>query len=236
MATLLRKNEFDIPTTPFKREDEFQVVASDGGLGRNLPQRMGHAAWGPMFLMAVVAFPTAVVLAIVRATLISEGDPADAEAIAQLHHVTAGVMFIGFLAVFSAISFAIARILGEFRAGGGLVQETAGVKVQTLKMPGTAKGMLGFMMMGMMLILVPVILHFVAAGAVVGPTEAELVDSEQWFVVLEGIRRFGIVSYLIGIALGLGAIIHVLRFQATRIREVAEEGQSREQREPSPQS
>lgn len=224
MAVLMKFNEVDVPTNPVERHDEFKVVASDRGPGRNLPQRMGRALWGPMFLMAVMAFPVAVVLAIVRASLISGGDPADAATIAQLEHVTAGVMFIGFLAVFSAVSFAIARILGEFRAGGGLVQETAAVKVQTLKMPAAAKAMLFFMMMGMMLVLVPVILHFVAASAVVGTTEAELLRSEQWFAVLEGIRRFGVANYLFGIALGLGAIVHVLRFQATRIVEVAQEG------------
>jgi len=38
---------------------------------------------------------------------------------------------------------------------------------------------------------------------------------------LEGIRRFGTVLYLFAIALGLGTIIHVLRFQAIRIRELA---------------
>lgn len=232
MATLIKYNEVDVPTTPARRPDGFEVVISDRGLGRNLPQRMGRMLWGPMFALAVMAFPLAVILAIVRATLISGGDPADAETIAQLQHLTAGVMFIGFMAVLSAISFAIARILGEFRAGGGLVQETTGVRVQTLTMPGTAKGMLFLMMMGMMLILVPVVLHFVAAGSVVGPTQAELVRSEQWFEVLEGIRRFGVANYLFGIALGLATIVKVLRFQATRIREVAQE---RGHRQPSPQ-
>lgn len=219
----LFSNEIKAPTTPLQRSDGFRVVVSDRGLGRNFPQRMGKALWGPMWVMAIMAFPVAVVLAIVNANLVAGGDAADAVTIAQLQHVTAGVMFIGFMAVLSAVTFAIARILGEFRAGGGLVQETAGVQVQTIKMPGTAKLMLLLMMMGMMLVLVPVILHFVAAGTVVGPAESELLRSEQWFTVLEGIRRFGVASFLTGIAFGLATIITVLRFQSVRIREVAQE-------------
>ena len=218
---LLRYNEVSAPAAKLRRHDGFQVVVADRGLGRNLPQRMGRSLWGPMLVMALMAFPVAVILAIVRASLIaSAGAP---ETIAALEHVTAGVMFIGFMAVLSAVSFAIARILGEFRAGGGLVQETAGVKVQTLRMPGTAKLMLFLMMMGMMLVLVPVVLHFVVAATVVGPSEAALTSAEQWFVALEGVRRLGIGAYLLGIAFGLATIIRVLRFQSTRIGELSQE-------------
>lgn len=225
MASLLERNEVDVPTHPGHRTDGFAVVESDRGLGRNLPQQMGRRLWAPMFAMALMGFAAGLVVAIVRASLIADGDPADIATIARLQHVGAALIFIGFASVFAAISFAIARILGEFRAGGGLVQETAGVTVQTLRMPGTAKGMLLGMMMGMMLILVPVVLHFVAAGAVVSAAEADLLRSEQWFITLEGIRRLGIVTYLVGITLGLATIIRVLRFQAIRIREVAEEAQ-----------
>jgi hypothetical protein len=59
-------------------------------------------------------------------------------------------MAIGFAAVFAAISFAIARILGAFRKGGGDVQEAAGTEVRTLKMPLTAKLFIAVMAMGMM--------------------------------------------------------------------------------------
>lgn len=220
MATIA--SEFNVPARPGRRPDDFKVVVSDRSLGRNLPQRVANRLWAPMFAMAVMAFPAAVILAIIRANLVAGADPADVETIAALQHVTAGVMFLGFASVFSAITFAIARILGAFRAGGGSVQETAHVEVQTLKMPVTAKEMLGGMMMAMMLILIPVVLHFVAAASVVGPTEADLLRSEQWFDVLEGIRRLGVGMYLASIMLGLATIIRVLRFQAARIQEVAD--------------
>ena len=127
------------------------------------------------------------------------------------------VAAFGFLGVFSAISFAIARILGRFRKGGGDVQEATGSKVQTLKMPKTAKVFILSMMVGMMLILLAVVLHFVAAGSTSdwGPE-----SSDRWSTVLESFRRTGVAMYLFGIALDLGTIIHVLRFQATRVREL----------------
>jgi hypothetical protein len=131
-------------------------------------------------------------------------------------------MFIGFASVFGAISFAIARILGEFRNGGGDVQEATGRVVQTLRMPLTAKLFLATMMMAMMTIVGAVVAHFVFAGDIVN-TPHSLALSEQRFIVLEGIRRFGVALYLFAIVLGLASIIQVVRFQSARIRELPTE-------------
>ena len=131
-------------------------------------------------------------------------------------------MFIGFAAVFAAISFTIARILGEFRKGGGELQEATGRTVKVLKMPFTAKLFIGTMAMAMMALVIASILHFVFAADVDG-TAASLQDAEQRFIVLEGIRRGGVVVYLLSFLLGLGTIIEVLRFQSIRIRELAGE-------------
>jgi len=218
--TTLTMNEFDLPVRPGHRDD-YLVDVTDHSLGRNLPQRVAARLWAPMLAMALMAFLAAVVLAAVRAGLVSDADPADAATIARLGHITAGVMFIGFASVFSAITFAIARILGEFRSGGGLIQEAAGVEVETLRMPATAKAMIAGMMLAMMLILVPVALHFVAAGSVVGSAEVDLLRAEQWFDRLEAVRRVGVSVYLASIALGLATVVRVLRFQTVRIREVA---------------
>ena len=202
--------------------DGFAVEISDRGLYYNAPQKMGNRLWAPMFLMAVMAFPVALILSFVRASTIADASSAaDIEDAAQLGHLIAGVGFIGFLAVFAAISFAVARILGRFRKGGGEVQEATGSKVQTLKMPNTAKAFMLSMMMGMMVIAVAVVLHFVAAGNV-GTWSLESV--ERWARVLEGFRRLGVAVYLFGIALGLGTIIHVLRFQSIRIRQLPDHG------------
>ena len=50
-----------------------------------------------------------------------------------------------------------------------------------------------------------------------------LAKAPQWSIWLEGARRFGVATYLLGIAFGLGTIVTVLRFQAVRIRELPEE-------------
>lgn len=195
----------------------FEIEASTRSLGRNLPQRIGRVLVLPMLAMAAMAFPAALAVGIVRASKVSDG--ASPATIAELTHVGAGLMFLGFAAVFAAIAFAIARILGEFRNGGGEVQEAAGRTVQTLKMPLTGKVFLGAMAMAMMTLLAAVVLHFVfAADITSSPTSLE--DAEQRFVVLEGVRRAGIATYLLSIVLGLATIIQVLRFQAVRIRQL----------------
>lgn len=199
---------------------DFDIVTSDHSLGRNVPQNIGRALWFPMWLMAVMGFTIGVILAVVRANEIVDGG--DAATILQLRHVVAGFMFIGFASVFAAISFAIARILGEFRSGGGDLQQSTGREVRTLKTPMTATVFIITMAMAMMAIVIAVILHFVFAADIVNTT-ASLEQAEQRFIVLEGIRRTGIAVYLISFMLGLGTIIQVLRFQAIRIRELAGE-------------
>ena len=198
----------------------FDIVTSDHGLGRNLPQRIGRALWLPMWLMAFGFFTVGFVIGVIRADEIADGGGADT--IAQLQHVGAGFQFLGFAALFAAISFAIAKILGEFRKGGGEVQEATGRVVQTLKMSLTAKLFLATMAMAMMAIVIASILHFIFA-ADIDATAASLEDSEQRFLVLEGIRRGGIAVYLIAFLLGLATIIQVLRFQAVRIRQLVDE-------------
>lgn len=202
------------------RTDEFKVEVSARSPGYNLPQKVGRTLWGPMLLMAVLAFPVAFILGAVRAGEIADG--AAATTIESLRHVGAGVMFLGFASVFAAISFAIANILGAFRRGGGEIQEAVGVQVQTLKMAVTGKIFIAGMMMAMMVILGAVVAHWVLASSV-SSGDLSLVDSERAFVWLEGIRRIGVAMYLTAITLGLGTIITVLRFQARRVRELADE-------------
>ncbi len=201
------------------KTDTYDYEISSKGLGYNKPQEMGRKLWAPMFVMSLMAFAVGIALAISRATIVSDFGVADEGAL-RLSHLIPAVQFIGFLAVFSAVSFAIARILGAFRKGGGEVQETAGTQVQTLKMPKTAKLFMASMAMGMMIILAMVVLHFVAA-ANVGTWSVETLA--RWGDVLEGFRRLGVALYLFGITFGLGTIITVLRFQAARVRQLPAE-------------
>ena len=204
---------------------EFKVEVSRHNLGLNLPQRMGRRLWLPMFLMGIMAFPVGLILAAIRASLIADGtDPATVAALGQ---VVPGVQFIGFMSIFSAIVFAIARILGAFREGGGSVQESTGRRVLTLVMPPTAKAMLALMMMAMMMLVFAIIAHFVLAGivgnAVLDGDQALVRTVSSWCTWFEGVRRLGVAVYLLSISLGLATIVTVIRLQSRRIRELAEE-------------
>ena len=132
-------------------------------------------------------------------------------------------MFFGFTMVFTGIAFAIARILGEFRVGGGRTQEIAGSNVKTLRMPATGKAFIGIMAMAMMLLMAAVIGH-VIVGLQINAGSMSLVSAEQWDIGLEAVRRFAVQLYLFSIALGLATIIYVVRFQSIRIREIAKIG------------
>lgn len=204
-------------TTTTVTDLKYEVTAKNPGF--NLPQRLGRALWAPMWAMAAVGFVAAIIAAGVRADAVASG-AAEATVQAQAHLVT-GLMFVGFASVFAAISFAIARILGVFRDGGGRIQETLGVKVHTVKMPVTAKAFIVLMMMAMMAILGAVIAHFVtAAGTASGAIS--VVDSESTAIALEAVRRLSVAVYLVAIGLGLATITSVLRFQSIRLRELAD--------------
>ena len=204
---------------------EFKVEVTQRNPGMNLPQRMGRLLWLPMLLMGAMMLPVLLVLGAVRGALISDGD--EAKAVAVLGHVVPGVEGVLFIGIFSAIVFAIARILGAFREGGGGVQESAGRRVLTLVMPPSAKTMLMLMMMGMMMLLFATVTEFVlaglAGGAVNDGDEAQLQSIASWETWLEGLRRIAVSTYLLSIAFGLATIVTVIRLQSRRIRELARE-------------
>ncbi len=197
----------------------FKIDHATGPAALLRPHRMGNKLWKPMFAMGIMGLGVSLALAIVRASLIGDADPGDAETIEQLRHFVTGTLFLGFTGIFAAISFAIARILGVFRVGGSQVQDDVTTDVHTLKMPVTAKAFVMLMMMGMMGVAVGSVANIIAG---VSFTEAaDLVDSQQWYVFSAGLRRVGVALYLTGITLGLVTIINVIRFQTMRIRELA---------------
>ena len=207
------------------KHGEFDVTLSDRVPDLLLPQKLGVWLWRPMLIMAVMAFPIAFILGAIRADLVADlatvSDRADKAALDQ---IVPAIMFLGFASVFAAIVFAIGRILGALRTGGGQVQETSGRQVITLSMPMTAKAMLMLMMMAMMMLLFAVVVHVILGinvnTAVLHGNEASVATIESWATWLEGLRRFGAALYLVSISLGLATIIQVLRFQSARIREL----------------
>lgn len=200
---------------------QFDVDVSDRPQEPTLPQKLGGKLWLPMLVMALMAFAIGFVLALIRANEIATSG--DLDNIVALAHFVPAAMFLGFASVFAAISFAIAKILGEFRTGGGGVQEAAGARVESLKMPPSGKAFIVGMMMAMMTLLAAVVLHVIVGSAILAGSSAALADAEQYAIWLEGVRRFGVALYLLAITLGLGTIIYVLRFQAIRIHELPTE-------------
>ncbi len=196
---------------------DFNTETSTKALDVNVPQLAGRALWAPAFAMSLIGFIAGMTIAIVKAVAIADGDAVLA---ASLNNYGIAAMFFGFTMVFTGISFAIARILGEFRVGGGRTQEAAGSGVKTLKMPVTAKAFIGLMAMAMMILMAAVIAH-VVVGFQINAETLSLVDAEQWDLWLEAARRFAVQLYLFAIALGLATIIYVIRFQSIRIREIA---------------
>ncbi len=209
-------------TKPYRQD--FDVEVTPTGLGLNFAQWLGTTLWLPMLLMALMAFPVALILAFVRAGVVAQGSqPAQAAALGQFE---VAAVFLGFASVFAAISFAIARILGVLRRGGGSVQETARRAVHTLRMPLTAWLFIVGMMMAMMLLVAAVIGHVIlginVAGASADDTST-FTAVATWSEWLEGVRRFGVSTYLVSIALGLATIVKVLHFQSVRVRELPAE-------------
>ncbi len=199
--------------------NDFTTETTTKAPDRIMPQKAGSALWRPMFIMALMGFAIGFTLSIVRASMISAGD--DPLQIAAFGQYVSAAMFFGFAAVFAAISFAIAKILGEFRVGGGSIQEAAHSDVETLKMPGTSKAFIGLMAMAMMIILAAVVAH-VVVGVSIAAGDWSAVTAEQWTIWLEAARRFGVVLYLFAITLGLVTIAKVIRYQTFRIRQVAD--------------
>ncbi len=197
-----------------------RIEITEVPVGRNLPQRIGRALWAPMLVMALMAWPIALVLGILRSRTISDGDIQAAAALGQFVPAAA---FVGFAAVFSAIAFSIARILGEFRVGGGQVQQALAARVHTLAMPMIAKAFIATMAMAMMLLVSAVIAHIVVGVGIAGGDPQLLADAERWSVGLEAVRRFGSVLYLFSILLGLATIATGIRFQVDRLRALSAE-------------
>ncbi len=198
--------------------NDFTTETTTKAPDRIMPQKAGNALWRPMFVMALMGFAIGIILSVARSNMIASGD--EALQIAAFGQYVTAAMFFGFATVFAAISFAIAKILGEFRVGGGSVQEAAHSDVETLKMPRTAMAFIVLMALAMMMILGAVVLH-VVAGTNIAAGAWSAVRAERWTIWLEAVRRFGVAVYLFAITFGLVTIAKVVRFQTFRIRQVA---------------
>ena len=214
-----------------------RVITRDRAPGYTLAQLMGKYLWLPMTAMGAMAIGTALGLSVAQATigadLFERFDATDKANFETLGTLSGGFVLLGIGFLLSGISFALARIAGIFRVGGGQVQEAVGRDVQTLAMPGTAWAFLMLMMMGLMIVIAGFVAQVVAAVNVhdawinaAGPNGAIAykLGRAQTITTWAGpVQRFGVATLFTGIAFMLATIIRILRFQATRIKALAEQ-------------
>jgi hypothetical protein len=176
--------------------------------------RLAGLMWLPMLAMAAMALFVGFVLALVAAGNVAT-DPALA---ASQRAWVQGVQFLGEGFALAGISFLLARILSALRSGGGEVQESLGLTVETLRMPVTAKLFVALMMAGLMVEIV----QFVAYAIVAGMTDPiQIVAASTW---LGPLREFGLGIMLAAIVLALATIARALDFQTARIVQIITRG------------
>lgn len=216
-------------------------------------QRMAAIMWAPMLLMGLMIVFSALGLSVVKASFASdyfgapkalrEAGDAPAFLIDKRQFIEAvdvwlpGLQLLGIGFILSAITFALANILGVFRAGGVQVQQAFGKEPQALTPPITAKLFPMLMMMGLMVLIVNVIIAGVVGaiawdvyGNPVATIDAAEPDStllrdlgtvQTFKAWLEPFKFVGIAAILVGISMAVHTILQVIRFQGQRIRELA---------------
>ncbi len=223
--------------TVFTQIAHDRVITRDRTPGYNLAQYMGKYLWLPMTVMGAMVVLTALALgvaqAVIGADLFKKFDATDKAAVETLATLSGGFVLLGIGFLLSGISFALARIAGIFRVGGGQVQEAARSEVHTLAMPWTAWAFLMLMMMGLMIVVAGFVVQVVAAVNIhdawihaAGPDGAiayKLGRAQTLTTWAGPVQRFGVAALFTGIAFMLATIIRILRFQATRIRQLSEQ-------------
>ena len=214
-----------------------RYVETDEPPGLTLPQTVGGHLWAPATLMGLALVATAFALAATRSQmsvdLSEEFTPVRKANLEVLGQLIPGFMFLGLGMIFAGISFAIARILGIFRTGGGVVQQGIGKGIKTPLRPVTVMIFLAGMMMAMMVLVFTFVGHIYAAtqahdawinatSAGIAGNEAALGRAETWGTWLDGLRRFAVGLYLTSIAFGLATIIKAIGFLTLRMKELTE--------------
>lgn len=173
--------------------------------------KMAKTMWFPMLAMGFMALLGGLVISLIAAGQSNTGSFNSAFAWAQ------GTQFLGEAMLLGGISFLLGSILAALRAGGGLVQESLGITVKTLKMPASAKAFVGLMALGVMLGIAQFVLYgYVAVNASNSPG--------AWFAWLGPLRELSLGLILAGIVLALYTIGTALSFQFNRIKEIVATG------------
>ncbi len=195
--------------TPFGTCDLSESAPKELGI-----HRMAKTLWAPMLVMGLMLVAVGFVVALVWAGNVGS----DPETALGASAWAQGLQFLGEAMVLGGISFLLASILAGLRAGGGKVQQSLGLPVQTLQMPVTAKVFIGLMMAGMVLAIVQFI------GYIATTQFDTAVDVFTWFAWLGPLRELSLGLLLAGIVMALATIGNVLGFQFWRIRGIITTG------------
>ena len=210
------------------------------GVDENAPSQLlvhtiANRLWLPMLAMGGMLIVAAAGLGIAAAddaSKLGAGFSAARKAdLETLKLLTSGTLFLGEAFILSGISFLLAAILGGLRMGGGMVQESVGTVVKTLKMPWSTKAFLVLMMMGVVvqfvafgsLIYVATQAHDAWVGASAAGVPGNLAAFDRavtWATWANPLREVSFGLLLGGIVFALYTISNVLGFQVSRIREL----------------
>lgn len=176
--------------------------------------RMAQRMWGLSLVMGIMLVAAGFVVSLFQVGSVGV-DPG--RALAQSAW-TQGLQFLGEGFILSGIAFLLGTILAALRSGGAQVQESLGLAVKTLKMPGTAKLFVALMMLGLLVEVFQFVVYIVAANT---PDPAAV---QVLFTWLGPVREVGLGLILAGITLALATIAKALGFQFDRIVEIVTTG------------
>lgn len=174
--------------------------------------RMASVLWLPMLVMGAMALMIGLILGVVTADA-----QAGSEVFRRLSAWTQGTLFLGEGLLLSGISFLLGTILAGLRRAGGEIQSSLGVRVRTLKMPGSAKAFIALMATGMMMAIAQFVFYIIAASRA-----ADAAAFASWSAWLGPFRETALGVLLAGIVLALFTISKVLAFQFDRVTQLAQ--------------
>jgi hypothetical protein len=179
-----------------------------------LIHRMAERVWFPMLAMGAMVLAIGLFVGLRAAA----ADPGS-QVFRSLDAWGQGTLYLGEGLLLSGIAFLLGPILSGLRRGGGEVQQSLGVPIQTLVMPRTATAFIALMMLGLMTAIVQFALYgVVAVNASSAGTYA------VWLTWLGPLREVALGVLLASIVLALAAIARALGFQFHRIRQLATGG------------
>jgi hypothetical protein len=200
----------DVGTRPGDVETAYgPATVTNSGPEKLAIHRMAERMWLPMIAMG----PMVVVIGL--GVAIAQSGETDAGTFSDLAAVVQGSQFLGEGLLLAGIAFLLGTILSSLRSGGAEVQKAAGVSVNTLKMPPSAKAFVGLMAAGLMVAMAQFVGYLVATGQD---------DPASWFAWLGPVREFSLGLILSGIVLALYTIGTVIGFQFDRLSQIIREG------------